>query len=192
MSALCTHRDRKIAERMAQEVVNIVSTWSKAWKLTLNSSKSEVGFFSTWSREANWEPAIFADNEQIPFKKFPKMLGVVLDRTLSFNEQVTHVTKEAILKLKLLSVLAKTEWGFRKENLMKIHQGFVDGKLGYEATEWQPWLSDTSINNLDVVQKTCHRTIQEHSTGRLENGGGSLELCSQDRQNVLGLCGEGA
>ena len=118
-----------------------------------------MGFFTTWDQEANWKPTITIDGKQIPFKRFPKMLGVWLDRKLSFNEQTAQVTKQASSKLKLLAVLANAEWGWRRDDLMKIFEGFIQGKLGYAAAAWQPWLSNTSIKELDVVQNQALRLI---------------------------------
>jgi ribonuclease HI len=159
VSILCTHRDREEAVRMAQEAVDIVVGWSKEWKLNLNPTKSEVAFFSTWTREQEtpWEPTIMIDGKRIPFNVIPKMLGVVLDTTLSFGEQVKEVTRQATEKLKLMSALAHTEWGWRKRDLMKIYLTFIRSRLDYGAAAWQPWLSETSIEKLDVVQNKAMR-----------------------------------
>ena len=159
VSAVCTHRIREEAERMAQEVVDIVVPWSVEWKLGLNSGKSVVGFFTTWTHESRWEPNITIDGARIPYKKFPIMLGVTLDSQLSFNQQTAEVTRQASTKLKLLAILANTEWGWKKNDLMKIYQTFVKNRLDYAAAAWQPWLSDPSIRELDTVQNRALRLI---------------------------------
>jgi len=94
---------------MAQEVVDIVVKWSKEWKLNLNSTKSEESFFSQWPQEARWEPTITIDGSRIPHRANPKMLGVLLDCTLSFAGQAREVAKQASGKLNLLATLAHTE-----------------------------------------------------------------------------------
>ena len=120
----------------------------------MNPTKSEVAFFSTCTREQEtpWEPTIMIDGKRIPFNVNPKMLGVVLDTTLSFGEQVKEVTRQATEKLKLMSALAHTEWGWRKRDLMKIYLTFIRSRLDYGAAAWQPWLFETSIKKMDVVQ----------------------------------------
>ena len=56
---LVTRRTTAEAEKKAQEVVNLVVEWSREWKLTLNSTKRKVSFFTTWTHEVNsWEPTI--------------------------------------------------------------------------------------------------------------------------------------
>ena len=64
---LATNRDRKKAEQEAQKVVDIVVEWSHRWKLTLNTSKSEVSYFSTWGKEKDHHPTVKIDNSTIPF-----------------------------------------------------------------------------------------------------------------------------
>ena len=176
VTTACTDRRKEEAERLAQRVVDIVVNWSEDWKLKLNSSKSEVGFFSTYSHDAKWEPSITIGGSRIPYKKYPRMLGVHLDCQLSFVKQTEEAVKQASGKLKLLAVLANTEWGWRKNDLMMIYRTFIRSKLDYGAASWQPWLSQTSINDLDVVQNQALRLItgQPRSTPvdalRLEAG----------------------
>ena len=66
VTTACTDRRKEEAERLAQRVVDIVVNWSEEWKLKLNSSKSEVGFFSTYSHDAKWEPSITIGGSHIP------------------------------------------------------------------------------------------------------------------------------
>ena len=112
VTTACTDRRKEEAERLAQRVVDIVVNWSEDWKLKLNSSKSEVGFFSTYSHDAKCEPSITIGGSRIPYKKYPRMLGVHLDCQLSFVKQTEEAVKQASGKLKLLAVLANTEWGW--------------------------------------------------------------------------------
>jgi ribonuclease HI len=104
------------------------------------------------------------------------MLGVLLDGMLSFTAQTREVTKQASSKLNLLATLSHTEWGWRKRDLMKIYQTFIRSKLDYAAAAWQPWLSHSSIRELDVVQNQALRMISGHmakaptDATRLETG----------------------
>ena len=50
VAILATSRDRSEAEALAQASVDTVSRWSKEWKLNLNATKSEVSFFSNWTK----------------------------------------------------------------------------------------------------------------------------------------------
>ena len=62
VSILTTTRKREDAEANAQSVVSSVVTWSQEWKLNLNTEKSEVCPFSTWSNDSSWNSSIFIGN----------------------------------------------------------------------------------------------------------------------------------
>jgi len=156
---LATHRKKEKAEEIAQSAVDVVSKWSKEWKLTLNSSKSEVSFFTTWTHEASWKPTIRVDGNPIPFAEHPRLLGVYLDCQLSFAYHTKEVADVALKKLRMLSLVSYSTWGWRRTELHKLYSAFVRGKLDYSASGWQPWLSPSNVEILDRVQNKALRII---------------------------------
>ena len=156
---LATHRDKEEAQKAAQNAVDIVVKWSKEWKLNLNATKSEVSFFSTWNGDAEHKPTVIVEGTNIPFKKNPRLLGVYLDRQLTFNAQVKHVKEEVTKKFGMLSALANTEYGWRKEDLKVVYSAFINSKMHYAAAAWQPWLSDTNVQVLDALQNKALRIM---------------------------------
>ena len=74
-SILTTACKREDAEAAAQSVVNSVVTWSQEWKLNLNAEKSEVCPFS-----------------KVRVNTTPRLLGVILDRSLRFNAHLKKLT----------------------------------------------------------------------------------------------------
>ena len=83
VSILGTNRVGSVAEKEVQEAVDVVVGWSKKWKLSLNAGKSECCYFTNWKQE-EWMPAVKIDGQVIPYKEHPRLLGVLLDRYLSF------------------------------------------------------------------------------------------------------------
>ena len=59
----------------------------------LNAEKSEVCPFSIWSNDSSWNPTIFIGNQKVRENPTPRLLGVILDRSLTFN---THLKKLTI------------------------------------------------------------------------------------------------
>lgn len=175
VSILATENTKEEAEERAQLTVNIVTEWSRQWKLDLNASKSEAAFFSTWTAEAKWSPKIrmfdnefqriFGEGAEFTFNKNPRLLGVILDRQLTFGPQVEKVTSEATSKMKLLMALSRTDWGWRKEGLKTLYTTFCRGKMMYAPAAWQPWLSKTQVEKLEVTQNKALRLI----TGQLQS-----------------------
>ena len=100
---------------------------------------------------------------KIPFNKHPKLLGVILDRQLSFEKQTKEVTKAASSKIKMIRAVSNTTYGWGRDQLKKLFFSFVRSKLDYAGPAWQPWLSDTNVALLEVVQNKALRAI----TGQL-------------------------
>ena len=176
VSILSTRRSKEEATRAAQAAVDIVVKWSAEWKLTLNSTKSEVSFFTTYTHEAKWKPAISVDGKRIPFTEHPRLLGVYLDCQLSFHYHTKEIAGAASKKLRLLSLVSHSDWGWGRAELHKLYSAFVRTKLDYAAPSWQPWLSPSNVELLDRVQNRALRLITGQMAGaptdalRLESG----------------------
>ena len=147
------------AEKISQDAVDVVVEWSRRWKLNLNGSKSEVTFFSKSPHEAKWSPSILINNAPIRYEPHARFLGVTLDRQLSFNKQVELVTTKATGRMRMLSALAHSDWGWRKQDLRRIYLAHVRSILNFASSSWQPWLSNTQVNKLEVVQNKYLRII---------------------------------
>jgi len=63
--------------------------------MILNTKKSEVAFFSTNTRKANWQPTIWLNGKTVPFNGSPRLLDIHLDCTLSFSHHTEMVCKKA-------------------------------------------------------------------------------------------------
>ena len=159
VTLLGTDRKKEMAEKKAQELVDIVVDWSKKWKLNLNAEKCEASFFSTSTKEANWSPSIKIDGQVIKHEPTPRLLGVTFDRTLCFGPHVNTIVKAATSKLKILAKLSYSDWGCNKSDLFRIYQAVVRSKMDYAGPAWQPWLSETQMDKLEVVQNKALRLV---------------------------------
>ena len=114
--------------------------------------KSEATFFTPATGEAKWKPNLNIGGEEIPFEPSPKFLGIHMDRSLSFQQHVLYVTGKVSERCKILASLAGKQWGWRKEHLRKVYLTTQRSVLDYAAAAWQPWLSDSQRNKLEVSQ----------------------------------------
>ena len=191
VSFLATDRDGPTAAKKVQEAVDIVIAWSKKWKLSLNAGKSECCYFTTWTQES-YMPVVKIDGQPIPYKKHPRLLGVLLDRYLSFVPQVEHVLEECTKKLRLLSLLAHSEWGWRLDDLQIIDNTLIRSKMFYAAAAWMPYLSDSRLSDLNRFQNKVMRTMTGQLSSspieavRAECGVPSMRTCA-DRACLLSV-----
>jgi len=105
--------------------------------------QGEVAFFSTDTREANWQPTIWLNGKTVPFNASPRLLGVHMDRTLSFSHHTETVCKKATSRCRVLACLTTKEWGWQKNMMKKVYISLIRSCLDFAAPAWQPWLSAT-------------------------------------------------
>ena len=119
---LTTARKKGDAEAAAQSVVNYVVIWSQEWKLNLRADTSEVNPFSISSNDSTWTPNIFSDTQKVCVNTTPLLLGVILDRSLTFNFLYVEVAIWAICTNRHLEVQEVLHWLCECPALMTIRQ----------------------------------------------------------------------
>jgi hypothetical protein len=91
-----------IANILNEDLIN-VSDWMKANKLSLNASKTEYVVIGSHKRlhQTQSDPPITLGDHQIKRVKVTKSLGLMIDETLTWDEQVTLITKKVNKGLKV-------------------------------------------------------------------------------------------
>ena len=159
VSLWASHRCKESATADIQRAVDSVSEWSRKKKMVLNTEKSEVAFFSTDTREANWQPTIWLNGKSVPFNGSPRLLGVHMDRTLTFSHHTETVCKKATSRCRVLACLATKEWGWQKNTMKKVYISLIRSCLDFAAPAWQPWLSATRFQCLEATQNKALRIM---------------------------------
>ena len=127
--------------------------------VTTISDKSVVTFFSSGSCDAKWVPGVTLDGTLLKFDPAPRLLGVYVNRTLSFQSHVDKVVEKVEKRCRMLSCLTSTTWGWRKKSLRKIYLATMRSVRDFAAPSWQPWLSETQLKRLDTAQNQALRRI---------------------------------
>ena len=119
--------------------------------------------FSTCWNDSSWDPTLLISCQKIRVKITPRPLGVILDRSLTFNVHLKTLTTSLTSSIRIIRATAHTSWGWHCSTLKMAFHALVHSKLNYAAPVWQPWLSDTNLSNLDCLQKHSLQLI----TGQL-------------------------
>ena len=154
-----SHRDKEVALRIVQEAVEAFSVWSKNHRITLNTAKCEVSFFSSSPKEASWSPSLTLNGQPFRVNNTSTFLGVTFDRTLTFRPQVEAVKSKTLGRIKILSSLASKEWGWDRSYLTRVYKATIGSVLHYCGAAWQPWLANTNRQILERVNNRALRSI---------------------------------
>ena len=119
--------------------------------------------FSTWSNDSTWNPTIFIGTHKVCVNITPRFLGVILDRSLTFNAHLKKLNASLTSSIHIIRATVHTSCGWHSSTLKMAFHALVRSKLDYAAPAWQPWLSNTNLSCLDCLQNCSLRLI----TGQL-------------------------
>ena len=123
------------------------------------SDKRVVTFFSSGSGDAMWIPRVTMNGLPLKFDPAPKLLGIYMSRTLSFQSHVDKVVTKAMKRNIILTFLSTPQWGWKKKPLRKIFLATQCSVLDYAAPAWQLSLANTQLERLDRAQNQALRRI---------------------------------
>ncbi len=126
-----------------------VAEWNRCRKLTINTSKCEVAFFTNNSKEARWQPSLQLDVTTLNTNPLPNFLGVTNDRVLSFGPHFATVVSKASYRCQVLASFTSKRWGWRKDQLLKVYRTLHLSIINFAAPAWQPWLAPTRLDQLE-------------------------------------------
>ena len=101
-----------MTKKLQKEVDKVVK-WSDDARLTLDTNKCEVSFFTLFTAEASRQPHIAIRGLPFSFNAAPTFLGVQYDRQLTFSEHTKKVCQAMTKKTNILRALGGTTWKWR-------------------------------------------------------------------------------
>ena len=94
---------------------------------------------------------------QLPLVQCPKLLGVHLDTSLSFNKHSNHVAERVSSRNNILKDLVCTSCVQQKETLLMTYKTFGRSIINYAAPVWSTNLCDTNYRNFQYTQNEALR-----------------------------------
>ena len=122
-------------------------------------SKCETATFPSGSCDAKWQPKLALDGKPVPFIPTPKLVGVKLDRNLSFGPHVDDITQKVGKRTNLLKAVGSREWGWKKKTLRKVFVATQRSAFDYAGAAWHPYLSNTQFQKIETAQNKALRAI---------------------------------
>ncbi|GBP78444.1 Putative 115 kDa protein in type-1 retrotransposable element R1DM [Eumeta japonica] len=117
------------------------------------------------------DPVVHMNGEQISLVGEIRLLGLTIDRKLTFVPHVAKACKKATNIYKGLARAAKATWGLSPEIVRTIYITVIEPTVLYASCAWAPATGKLGVRKmLDAVQrsvalKACraHRTVSLHS-----------------------------
>ena len=113
-----------------------IRIWVKKWRMKLNIQKTEFCIFSKDQEMLDKDIELRMANKSLKRTGAPKLLGVILDEKLTYQEHIKTVERKAQKALSVLRILGKTE-RIDPENMVRLYKCIVVPQLEYAAAIWQ-------------------------------------------------------
>ena len=133
------------------------STKSTAKKLTVSTAKSTVTHFTPDTHEYHLLSQVMLDDQVLPLKKNPKVLGVTLCTHLTFTQHCNNTVVRVQQHNNVLMALASSTWGCDKEALLTTYQAIDCTIHNYCCPVWTPSHKDINFCRLQRAQNSALR-----------------------------------
>ena len=127
-----------------------ITAYLKDNSLLISAQKSSVILFTPDTHQAKTHPRILI--EDLPLVQCPKILGVHMDNSLSFNKHSSHVAERVSGRNNILKALTGTSWGQQKETLLMTYKAVGRSIINYAAPVWSTNLRNTNHRNIQYTQ----------------------------------------
>ena len=145
-------------ESMINNYLKDVSIYLKDNSLLISAPKSTVTLFTPDKHQFQKHSDITLEDTQLSLERSPKILGVIMDPSISFHKHCNYVSDRIVKRNSMLKVLAGSSWGQDKETLLMTYNALRKFIASYAAPVWSTNASDSSFKKIQTAQNAALRT----------------------------------
>ncbi|KAG6465903.1 hypothetical protein O3G_MSEX015484 [Manduca sexta] len=119
-------------ETITNTALNKIYTWGQEVKLRFGPSKTQMVAFTPKAKNA----CIQMHGQTIKFQDELKLLGVIIDKKLTFIKHIHHATSKAYKIYNSLCKFIRPTWGIHSENVRIIYKHVIQPIITYAAGIW--------------------------------------------------------
>ncbi|XP_058467078.1 uncharacterized protein LOC131440008 [Malaya genurostris] len=155
---IVTGKSRKIIRRTTQQAANAIRKWADSVGFNIAPEKCTLSHFCR-SSHFNSDSPVHIGTVQVPFVKFPKILGIIFDRTLGFTNHFSQVKKDCESRLRLIRTISSGHPQWNRQKAINIAQSLIWSRIfyGIEAT------AVSRDNLIKVLAPTYNRSVRNAS-----------------------------
>ena len=157
LTIISQHSRHETASRQLQQYMYTLENWLQTNRLKVSANKSLLTLVTPYTLEYTVEPQITLNNTIIPTTHNTKILGVTLDRGMTFRQNTHNATDKCQHRLNVLRALTHTTYGHSKESITTLYKQYIRPILTYAHIAWMPDTAQTHLQKLQVIQNTALR-----------------------------------
>lgn len=149
----------KPSESVMQQSVNEISAWSKDNNLNPNPTKTKEMIIKFTQSELQLNPILLNDLEIERVDK-SKLLGIIINNKLTWNDHVEYIYTKACKRLYFLTMLRRS--GSDKEDLKMYYTSVIRSVLEFSCQVWSTGLTIGEQDKLESIQKRAFKIITQN------------------------------
>ncbi|XP_050553864.1 uncharacterized protein LOC126911310 [Spodoptera frugiperda] len=134
-----------VLEQSVNSTLEIVTAWGASNKLKFGASKTNAMLLTR--KLAFSPPDLYMSGTRLNLVDQIKLLGLTIDRKLTFKPHISETCKKAADIYKQLARAAKVTWGLNGEITRTIYVAVIEPIVLYAANVWAP------VTELELIKK---------------------------------------
>jgi len=130
--------------------------WLIKWKMKVAANKCRYMIFSR--KKSVPKLKLILNKEAIPYTEEMKFLGLIFDRRLNFNSQVTEIRKKCNDRLNIIKILSNKNWKLNASVLGSIYKSLIGSIIDYSFMCLHV-VSNQDMTRLQAIQNKAIRSI---------------------------------
>ena len=138
----------------AQEQLNAIVNWSKAWGQKLNPCKSKAMIFTETPENL---PSLMIEGSAVDYVEAHKFLGLTLDAPrLTWKRHINKLKIDCLRRTPLMKSISHHQWGSDRKTLIMIYKSLIRSKLDY-GCQFYGCAKLEYLKELEPIQNQCLR-----------------------------------
>ena len=157
LTIVSQHHKVDTARVNLQAYITQLEGWLTSNRMKVSAPKSSLTLVTPHTYEYRDTPLVTLCGSTIPVHPTTKILGVTLDRGLTFRPHIGEVNGRAKSRLNVMKALSSSTFGHSKESLTALYKQFVRPVMSYASMAWS---SDLAQTHMGTLQKTQNEALR--------------------------------
>jgi hypothetical protein len=146
--------DKRGENSNIQKAANQTYDWCQRNNMRLNTDKTKEMLMDFSKKPFNIEP-ICMNGNNIERVRSSKLLGVIINNTLTWNDHVEYICSKASKRLYFLRLLKRAN--IPPLDIVHVYCSTIRSLLEYACEVWHPGLSKQQCSKIEMIQKRAFK-----------------------------------
>ena len=157
LTIVSQHSIVNTAAQNLQHYIHQLEQWLTSNRMSVSAPKSSLTLITPHTGEYRLTPMVKLFGTPIPVNPTTKILGITIDRGMSFRPHVSEVNARAKSRLNVMRALSSSKFGHSCESQTALYKQFIRPVLEYASPAWSPNLAQSHMATLQRTQNSALR-----------------------------------